>query len=203
MERKSGKSLGDKFVLQLDSTKCPDHFRRHSDKSDGSQPWILVGLREKQSTEIIWYGLRLSFNRWKERDYSLDQVSFFSAVGDSLIVPIIRAEWHYSAVMDPKSDHAQPHWHFLPSQGDRPQLQQDNQQPRDFFGEEAEDKNFDWSRLHLAMAAGWHKSLPHKAEFISNAEVCAWIGGLVEYSLSQLRYGMQKSGSSKKRAAIF
>ncbi|MGD0736653.1 MAG: hypothetical protein ABR976_16100 [Terracidiphilus sp.] len=189
-------------------------LNRRSDRSIGPfhitiQESYAAGTREKGgryicqvgasgvSAEAFYFGLVLRFGvsqlGEKMNAYVLDHssLSIFQSYPAGDLYPVIRAEWDWNVVSDPKSGHAQPHWHFTQSAPEIERIVRTLGPEMVEFGSDLVfDRLISLADIHFAMnhlrrVAG----VPdYKHNFATGDDFTEWFRELVVYLSSQLAH---------------
>ena len=118
------------------------------------------------------------------------------------LLPLFRAEWDHKAASDTKSEHAQPHWHFV----QRPErieniLRTLANSPKDFASEpESVFANCaDSGKFHFAMSALWDNKASSHKQLYDLVDFQNWFDSLTMYIARQIAYVIKKapSGAAK------
>ncbi len=166
---------------------------------DGRDHWVMEIMADGDRGSGFWFGFFARFALVESRKSTLQDVSIlvFQDIRGSLI-PLFRAEWAQVAVLDPVSNHAQPHWHFTQSPSFientiRALMRSDPDEVRE-FAPEAEDGVFvglaDFGMFHFAMTSLWEErdQPPYlKRQFDSN-QFPKWFRRLTDYIAGQISY---------------
>lgn len=149
------------------------------------------------SPEAFYFGLVLRFGvsqlGEKMNAYVLDHssLSIFQSYPAGDLYPVIRAEWDWNVVSDPKSSHAQPHWHFTQSAPDIERIVRTLGSEMVEFGSDLVfDRLISLADMHFAMnhlrrVAG---TPDYKHTFATADDFTEWFRELVAYLSSQLAY---------------
>lgn len=130
--------------------------------------------------------------------YMLQHASLqvFHDIGE--LLPLFRAEWDQKAASDTKSDHAQPHWHFVQRPERIERIVRMLISPPTEFAPEEESELFagyaDSGKFHFAMSPLWdkNKESSHKQLFES-ADFQKWFASLTKYVAGQIAYLVKKA----------
>lgn len=147
------------------------------------------------SPGVFYFGLVLRFGVTQHGENMnaqiLDHVSLplFQTYPAGGLYPILRAEWDYTVVTDPNSDHAQPHWHFTQSAREIERVVRTlSTESSDFGAQLSFDSLLPLEKAHFAMNILSSKGgvTSFKKDFQDAAEFLDWLGGLTLYLASQL-----------------
>jgi hypothetical protein len=169
--------------------------------ADGETPdhHVMEIITQDNRRSGFWFGFSAIFESAASEKHALEHVSvlvFQDILGD--LIPLFRAEWAQSAVIDVASKHAQPHWHFTQSPARIESLirtfaASDSDAVKE-FSSEGENGLFadlaDFGMFHFAMTHLWEgDSLPasRKRQFDSN-QFPKWFKGLTDYIAEQISY---------------
>lgn len=146
--------------------------------------------------KVFWIASAIEFKTNKNvvEPESASVVVFSGEAYNSEKVPLLRAEWE----SNPKSPHAQPHWHVYTSR-----IESMSHEPETFESASAFDLSQDISssindfvpKFHFAMCANWSTRNPTCVQIIQDEHCVAdWIAHTVKYIQGQLRYTMRRHG---------
>jgi hypothetical protein len=173
--------------------------------AEGSQKLIEIG--GDVPPETFWLAFKSNFEFWKQGEHLLEHisVSVFQQIDGGDLIRMFRAEWDSRAAADPRSGHAQPHWHFAMEADDfravlgaeEPRIS-GTQDTLEFAAQEkTELRHVDFSNFHFAMSPLWQRnSAPpcHRQIFQSGEELSLWFHNLSKYIAEQLAYVSKKMG---------
>lgn len=114
------------------------------------------------------------------------------------LVPLFRAEWDQQATLDPESNHAQPHWHFVQRPKRIEQIVRSVMSQSNEFAPYQESQLFDRcvdsGHFHFAMSPLWEKDKPYafKQDFEPD-NFPAWFDNLTKYVAGQIAYLLMKA----------
>ena len=118
-------------------------------------------------------------------------LSIFQSYPAGDLYPVIRAEWDWNVVSDPRSGHAQPHWHFTQSAPEIERVVRTlGAEVVEFGSDLVFDRMISLANIHFAMnhlkrIAG----IPdYKHNFASADDFTEWFRELVAYLSAQLAH---------------
>lgn len=149
----------------------------------------------------FYFGFAATFELTTPRKYMLQHASLqvFHDIGT--LLPLFRAEWDQKAASDTKSEHAQPHWHFVQRPERIERIVRMLISPPTEFAPEEKSELFagyaDSGKFHFAMSSLWDKNnaSSHKQLF-EPADFPKWFDGLTKYIAGQVAYLIKKAPPS-------
>jgi len=171
-------------------------------------PVSVVPLEKSEVPEAWlpqWLAVNLLFEQSGKTTYLTQaNLSVFSGISsDDLKRLRFRAEWRMKEVAAP---HAQPHWHFHdPLLGTAPDLRPPGGGFESFRASvrpsflssskdpSSEGKDDVFTRVHYAMASGWHKGGQASVENLKEEMIWRWLEGCVCYIREQVQYLLKKA----------
>jgi hypothetical protein len=154
---------------------------------------VLEILDSKNESTGFYFGLVASFDTLGGgTSFFLKHISltiFHDLLG--IVIPFFRAEWDAS---DTKSDHAQPHWHFIqPFQHVETIVRRTLDIPQEFTpsGEVSLFNEFaDYGRFHFAMVRLWDKQNGESClkQTFDSGEFSEWFHNLTLYISRQVEH---------------
>lgn len=118
-------------------------------------------------------------------------LSLFQAYPLGDLQPVVRAEWDWGVVTDPKSHHAQPHWHFTQSAKEiEAVVRTMNEEEIEFGSPLIFDKLLSIGGAHFNMSKFWgeQNSNTYKYDFVDKDDFVNWFRCLITYTSAQLVY---------------
>jgi hypothetical protein len=163
--------------------------------------WIVCEIRNTENKPNgFYFAFVATFERRTFNNYALQHSSLqvFHDLGD--LIPLFRAEWSQEATLDQKSEHAQPHWHFVQRPERIEEIVRSKISPPREFIPEPEARLFgrfaDSGKFHFAMSPLWAKDkhAPRKEDFESD-NFPIWFDNLTKYVAGQIFYIVGKAPS--------
>lgn len=195
LNRKPDKRIGEFMV-------SPVHGDTHAWTNEGTERPVCEIRNAEDQPSGFYFTFVATFKQKTLNQYTLRHASLqvFHEIGD--LVPLFRAEWDQQATLDPKSDHAQPHWHFV-QRPDRIEVivrSVMSASSTEFAPYEKSDLfagRADSGKFHFAMSPLWAKDKPcaHKEDFES-ADFPIWFDNLTKYVAAQIAYIVGKAPST-------
>jgi hypothetical protein len=132
------------------------------------------------------------------RQYALQASSLIVFQDIGMVTPLFRAEWDREAASDGKSEHAQPHWHFMQRPHHIEGIVRLVSNPSTEFAPEQTSELFagltDSTKFHFAMSTRWDQDIkPLYKEMFETNDFPKWFQSLATYIAGQIRYLVSKS----------
>ena len=187
-------SQGESFFCELQETGHQS-LKKYIQADNRATEWtVALAVKKGASSASTWVGCRLKFEIGGTDDYLVSCSVLVLALREEFY-PLIRAEWDYRGIED--GCHAQPHWHMLTALQAKTREQSGRSDPEHFDPALVSGSGEHVESLHLAMSTNWAltNGSQHTCELLEDKNLVNWIRKVSEYSINQVQYALNKSGT--------